>query len=112
MGIFNRIQNEIDDRENREGITPADLLELSMGLRRLMNRITREGDQTAEQAAAYMGLPADEVEDMLNNLVAKGYLERELEQDVWVYRTRFARKRGRDVPVGIWSALGKQVKDK
>jgi hypothetical protein len=112
MGIFSRIQNEIDEREKQEGITPADLLDLSPGLRRLMNRITREGEQTAAQAAEYLQLPADEVEEMLSSLVAKGYLEREKREDVWVYQTRFARKRGRDVPIGIWSALGERTKEK
>ena len=112
MGIFNRIQNEIDDRDKQEGITPADLLDLSPGLRRLMNRITREGSQTAEQAAEHIDMPTEEVEEMLSSLVNKGFLDREKKDDVWVYQTRFARKRGRQVPLGIWSALGEKTKEK
>ena len=111
MGIFNRVQKEIDARDKQEGITPADLLDLSPLLRRLMNRITRQGEITVEGAAEHLGETLDNTRQMLNTLVEKGYLEREEREDGWVYRTRFARKRGRDIPAGIWSALGQRTKD-
>jgi hypothetical protein len=38
-------------------------------------------------------------------MVEKGYLERVEKDEGWVFRTRFGRKRGRDVPAGVWSAL-------
>jgi DNA-binding MarR family transcriptional regulator len=111
MGIFDRIQKEIDERDKQEGISPADLLDLSSLLRRLMNRITRQGEITVEGAAEHRGETLDNTRKMLNTLVEKGYLEREEREDGWVYRTRFARKRGRDIPAGIWSALGQRTKD-
>jgi DNA-binding MarR family transcriptional regulator len=111
MGIFNRVQKEIDARDKQEGISPADLLDLSSLLRRLMNRITRQGEITVEGAAEHLGETLDNTRKMLNTLVEKGYLEREEREDGWVYRTRFARKRGRDIPAGIWSALGQRTKD-
>jgi DNA-binding MarR family transcriptional regulator len=110
MGIFSRIQSEIDAREKQEGITPADLLDLSEPLRRLMNRITREGELTIEAAAEHLGESPDNARKMLDALVEKGYLEREQREEGWVYRTRFARKRGREIPAGIWSALGQRTK--
>ena len=111
MGMFNRIQNEIEAREKQEGISPADLLELSPPLRRLMSHITREGEMTVATAAEHLGEPLAETRRMLDGLVEKGYLEREKRKEDWVYRTRFARKRGRDIPVGIWSALEQRTKE-
>jgi DNA-binding MarR family transcriptional regulator len=111
MGIFNRIQSEIDDREKLEGITPADLLDLSPPLRKLMNRITRQREVTAEQAAEYMGESLADTSKMLDGLVEKGYLEREERDEGWFYRTRFGRRRKREIPVGIWSALGQRTKE-
>ncbi len=112
MGIFNRIQGEIQSREKEEGITPADLLDLPPELRRLMNRITREGEQSVDQAAEFIGDTPHNTQRMLDSLVEKGYLEREEREDGWFYSTRFARKRGRDLPVGIWSALDQRTKEK
>ncbi len=106
MGIFDSIQHEIEAREKREGISPADLLDLSPPVRRLMNRVTRQGEQTAAEAAEFLERPVDEIKQMLSGLAEKGYLQREKVDDVWVYRTRFARRRGRKIPGGIWSALG------
>ncbi|MBN1810493.1 MAG: MarR family transcriptional regulator [Anaerolineae bacterium] len=111
MGIFNRIQKEIDARDQQEGISPADLLDLPPALRRLMNRITRGGEITVEAAAEQLEETPANARQMLNSLVEKGYLEREEREEGWVYRTRFARKRGRDIPAGIWSALGQRTKD-
>jgi len=111
MGIFKRMQAEIDGREKQEGITLADLLDLSPPLRRLMNRITREGEMTVEAAAEHLGESAANTREMLNALVEKGYLERVEQKGGWVYQTRFGRKRGRDIPAGIWSALGQRTQD-
>lgn len=105
MGIFKHLQNEIDEREKREGITLAELLDLSPPLRRLMNRVTRHGELTLTDASDMMGEAPEDAQEMLNALVDKGYLLREKEGTEWVYRTRFARKRGTSLPPGIWSAI-------
>jgi DNA-binding MarR family transcriptional regulator len=105
MNIFEQIQSEVQVREKREGILPADLLDLSPPVRRLMTHITRAGEMTVEAAAEYLEEPLSDVQHMLDTLTAEGYLEREKQGEDWVYRTRFARKRGHTVPAGIWSAL-------
>jgi len=111
MGIFKHLQGEIDDREKREGITLAELLDLPTPLRRLMKQITRLGEMSVTDAAEFVGETPENVSQMLNSLVEKGYLEREQQSGVWIYRIRFARKRARSLPPGIWSALGDKVKD-
>jgi DNA-binding MarR family transcriptional regulator len=112
MGIFDHIQGEIEGREKHEGgITPADLLDLSPPLRQLMRYITREGEIGVETAAEHLGESPENAREMLNALVEKGYLEREEREEGWVYRTHFARKRGRQIPPGIWSALGQRTKE-
>ena len=111
MGIFDSIQDEIEAREQREGISPADLLDLSPPVRRLMNRVTRKGELSAVEAARSLERPVDEIRPMLDGLAEKGYLHREKREGVWVYRTRFARKRGRKIPGGIWSALGQGTEE-
>ena len=75
-----------------------------------MNHITRQGELTIAAAAEHLGGSLADIGQMLNALVEKGYLEREEREEGWVYRTRFARKRGRDIPAGIWSALGQRTK--
>ncbi len=112
MGMFDHIQNEIKTQDKKEGISPADLLELSPPLRRLMKQITREGEITEKKAAGHLGESAANAREILNGLVEKGYLERENREGEWTYRPRFARKRGRDIPVGIWSALEQRTREK
>ncbi len=111
MGIFGRLQKEIDAREKKEGITLSVLLDLSPPLRRLMNRITREGQLSVEEAAELLEETPASAQQTLNAFVEKGYLEREQQEGGWVYRTRFARKRPRQIPVGIWSALENRARN-
>jgi DNA-binding MarR family transcriptional regulator len=111
MGTFNPAQEEIDARDQQEGITPVELLELPPLLLRLVTRIAREGWVTAEAAAEYFGESPASMQEALDGLVERGYLGREERQEGWVYRTRFARKRGRELPENIWSALGQRVED-
>lgn len=106
MGIFKHMKDEIDEREKREGITLAELLDLSPPLRRLMNRVTRLGELSPEQAAEDLDMPVEETHAMLKSLVEKGYLLREKKEDSWIYRVYFAKKRGTSLAPGIWSALG------
>ncbi len=106
MGIFEHIQSEIDARDEREGISPAELLDLSPALLKLMSHITRQGELTIAQAAAHVEKSPANTTKMLDGLVEKGYLDREERAEGWVYRTRFARTRSRELPLGIWSALG------
>jgi DNA-binding MarR family transcriptional regulator len=110
VGIFGRIQKEIDSQDKQEGITLADLLDLSPELRRLMNRITREGSITVKGASEALGESEGNARKTLDALVGKGFLERTEEEEGWVYRTRFARKRGRKLPAGVWSALERRSK--
>jgi DNA-binding MarR family transcriptional regulator len=105
MGIFDRMQSEIDAREKQDGITLSVLLDLSPPLRRLMNRITRQGQLSVEGAAELLGETPANAQQTLNAFVEKGYLEREQQEGEWIYRTRFARKRPRQIPAGVWSAL-------
>ena len=109
MGIFDRMKGEIEARDAQEGMSPADRLDLSDELRSLIARIIREQELSAKDAAEHIGGSVDSTRQMLDALVEKGYLEREQRKDDWFYSTGFARKRGRDIPVGIWSALGIRI---
>ncbi len=112
MGLFKNLQSEIEERDKREGISPAELLDLPENLRRLMNRINRKEEQTAQEAAAHMKLPVEEVQVMLDTLIKESYLDRELRDEEWVYRIRFAQKRGAQIPLGLWSALDSKTRPK
>jgi predicted transcriptional regulator len=111
MGIFDRMKGEIEAREAQEGMSPADLLDLSDELRSLIARIIRDQEISVKDAAEHVGGSVDSTRQMLDTLVEKGFLQREQRKNDWFYSTRFAHKRGRDIPVGIWSALGQRTSE-
>jgi len=108
-GLFDRLQSEIDRRERQEGVSALDLLELEPETRALVALVTRRGPLTAAEAAAESGLEAADVERLLDALEAKGFVRAEGVGAERRYRRFQGRRRGRDVPLGIWEALAEKI---
>jgi DNA-binding MarR family transcriptional regulator len=107
--MFDRLQNEIDRREQVEGISPADLLDLPDDLRRLVQTVARRGQMSRSQLAAKLDLDPDDAASLLDQLEEKGLLERTGPPDDPRYKAAFARRRGREIPFDIWEALTERV---
>jgi DNA-binding IclR family transcriptional regulator len=108
-GLFDRLQAEIETRQQVEGITPADLLDLSPELRRIINTILRQGEMSLTEIVLQLDMRPSEVKDLLDTLVEKGYLRAFEVKGELHYKTFLAHKRGREVPLNIWEALGSKV---
>jgi len=108
-GLFDRLQAEIETRQRVEGITPADLLDLSPALRRIINLVIRRGEMSLGEIVRELDVRPSEVGEMLDALVEKGYLRAFEVEGEQRYKTFLARKRGREVPLNIWEALGSKV---
>lgn len=108
-GLFDRLQNEIERREEVIGISPADLLELSPELRRLVQTITRRGEITLAELSGAVGMPADEVAPLIAALEEKGFVTASDKDGERRYKAQYARRRGREVPLNIWEALTQRI---
>ena len=110
MGIFKHMQDEVDDRDKRDGISLAEMLDLDPPQRRLVKHITRRGETGVEAAAKLLDVPQNEAREMLDSLVKENYLDRVERDGDWYYQVRLARrKRSQNLPPGIWSALGSRT---
>ena len=110
MGIFQHMQEEVDDRDKRDGISLAEMLDLEPLQRRLVKHITRKGKTGLEAAAKLLDRPPEETQEILDSLVKESYLDRTEQEGEWVYTVRLARRKAsRNLPPGIWSALGSRT---
>ncbi len=108
-GLFDRLQEEIETHQRLEGITPADLLDLSPELRRLINTITRRGEMSLSEIALELDMAPSEASGLLDKLVDKGYLSSFEVEGERRYKAFFAQKRVRKVPLNIWDTLGDKL---
>ena len=108
-GLFERLQDEIEEREKREAISPLDLLDLPEALRTLMQLIIRRGQATAHELAQEMEGSENALESMLQSLVDKGYLATVPGTTPPRYRPVLGRRRARELPSGIWDMLSKKL---
>ena len=108
--LFDRLQSEIKARQRMEGITPADVLDLSPELRRVVNAITRRGEMGLAEIELELNLEPAALRMLLDTLVEKGFLRSFEVEGEPRYKTFFSQRPGREVPVSIWDALSEKIK--
>lgn len=109
--LFDRLQQEIDDRERQDGMSMLDLLDLSPELRNLVLLLARKGQMPADGLAAESGLPFEEVERLMESLAEQGLVRGFDLGERRFYRTYFGRRRHRGVGNDIWSRLDERTDD-
>ena len=116
-GIFDRLQNQIDDKNKDGGITALDLADLSPALRKIMRLMLRALQMNYPQLCEAMDkmpekdrLSRADLDAALDNLTQQGWLIRLGEGDKAVYKVNLRAKSGSTLASGIWSALDGKLK--
>jgi hypothetical protein len=105
MGLFDRLQDEIDARGRQEGLSPIDLLDLPPALATIAKKIVRQNGMSLTEIAEEMGQTPKEAQVILDGLVAKGLIRQiEVSGETW-YKAHFARKADKKLSTGVWTAL-------
>ncbi len=104
-GLFGRLEQELDAREKTPGLSMSDVLTLPDTLRRLVNWMIRERQVEVEAAVAYMGQSEAEIRALLADMIEKGYVTQFEMRGTTYFRVRLAPKKGREIPLDIWSSL-------
>lgn len=117
-GVFDRLQNKIDDKREEGGITALDLADLSPSLRDIMRLMLRRLKMTyPEICVAVDKMPEkqrmshDEVKRSLDTLVKQFWLIRFGEGDTATYQVNLRHKAGSDLEKNIWASLGTKIED-
>ncbi len=110
-GLFDRLQEEIDTREQQAGISPVDLLDLPPALATVIKKIIRKNGMKLAEIAAALNQNPEETQKALDELVEKGYIRRiEVQKNIW-YKAFFRRKADRATGHSFWSALDDIVEE-
>jgi hypothetical protein len=114
--LFDRLQNELEDRDKEGGITPLDLADLPPRLRKLMRFMLRQVEMTrADLGDAIKSMPEDdrlndqELDQSLEALVKQSWLIALGEGERIRYRVNLRRKKSLDLDASIWNALETKV---
>jgi predicted transcriptional regulator len=115
-GVFDRLQNKIEDKKDEGGITALDLVDLSPSLRSIMRLMLRRLKMTyPEVCAAVDSMPEkqrmshDEVKLALNTLTKQFWLIRLGEGDSAIYKVNLRAKAGSTLKTNIWASLGTKL---
>lgn len=114
--LFDRLQNELEDRDKEGGITPLDLADLPPRLRKLMRFMLRQVEMTrADLGDAIKSMPEadrltdEELDQSLEALVKQSWLIALGEGERIRYRVNLRRKKTLDLDASIWNALENKV---
>jgi hypothetical protein len=105
--MFEFLHHDLERRAEVQGITMADVLDLPEPLSTAIKRMVRGRSVLLSEFAADLGLGIAEAQALAAALVEKGYLlyaERKHSLEP-IYRARFARVQGRNLPATIWETL-------
>ncbi len=109
MGLYNRLQGELEAREKSPGLRMSDLLMLPDPVSDLLKWMIRREQVGRAEVAAFLCQDEGRARNLLDDLCHQG-LVREIEmRGVTTYRVRLAPKRGRSVPANLWQALEDKV---
>lgn len=118
-GVFDRLNKEIENKQQEGGITPLDLAELPPALRRIMRLMLRELQLNYPRLCEIMDgmpekdrLPRNELNEALATLTEQYWLIRLGEGKKAIYKVNLRRKSGSTLAAGIWSSLDSKLKDK
>jgi DNA-binding MarR family transcriptional regulator len=103
--LFDKLQSEVEARQRVEGITPADLLDLSPELRRIINMIMRRRGMSPVEIVFELDMRPSEVRELLDTLVEKGYLRVFEVEGEQLYKTFLAHRRGHEATLNVWEIL-------
>ncbi len=116
-GIFDRLQNEIENKQGEGGITALDLADLPPALRKIMRLMLRELQLSYPQLIeAVASLPDSEriqhkdLDEALDTLTTQGWLIRIGQGEKAIYKVNLRRKAGSTVASGIWNTLDSKLK--
>jgi len=110
-GLFDRLQDEIDSRDEPGGLSPIDLLDMSPALAAVIQQIIRKNGMRLDQIAAALDQSPQETQKVLDELVKKGFVRRiEVKEELW-YKAHFGRKADKTLHQSVWAALDNVVED-
>jgi hypothetical protein len=118
-GVFDRLQQKIEENKQGAGITALDLAELPLALRKLMRLMLHELELNYPQLLeAIEGMPHEErmphtdLDSALNTLTEQRWLIRIGEGERAIYKVNLKRRSASSLPTGIWSRLDAKLKSK
>ena len=115
-GVFDRLQNKIDDKREEGGITALDLVDLSPSLRSIMRLMLRRLKMTyPEVCAAVDKMPEKqrmshaEIKRSLDTLTKQFWLIRLGEGEKATYKVNLRAKAGSNLETNIWASIGNKI---
>jgi hypothetical protein len=117
-GVFDRLQKQIENKQDEGGITALDLADLPAPLRKIMRLMLRELQlshaQLQEAVAALPEaerIPAAELDRSLAMLTDQAWLIRTGRDEKAIYKVNLRRKAGSGLAGGVWNSLDSKLKD-
>jgi hypothetical protein len=118
-GLFDRLDKEIKVKQQQDGITALDLVDLPPALRKIMRLMLRELQMSYPRLLEAMEsipetdrLTRDQLDSALLNLSQQFWLNRFGEGEKAIYKVNLRKKTGSTLAAGIWSNLDAKLKGK
>ena len=113
--LFDKLQSELEDREEEGGITALDLLDLPSELRKIMRFMLRQVESSRTDLTDHIKtwekekLSDSDLDKSLEALVKQGWLLRLGEEGKWRYKVNLRRKKGSEIAASLFDKLDDRI---
>ncbi len=111
MGLFGRLQDEMNAREKSPGLTMTDIFAMPDSSCRLLSWMLRQGEVDVESVARFEKQDERAARNTLSGFIQEGYVREIALNGKTVYRVRLAPKQNRKMPSNLWKALEDKQSD-
>jgi len=114
-GVFDRLHKKMDLEKKDEGISPLDLADLPLELRKIMRFMLREYEISHNELIEAIDdmedvdLKDEQLEEALKNLGVQGWIIIRGEGERRNYQANLRRKSGTALAGGVWAALNARL---
>ncbi|MCW7078580.1 MAG: hypothetical protein OCU22_05585 [Canidatus Methanoxibalbensis ujae] len=101
---------KVEKARGKKGIAVTELLDLRPPHRRIVLELTKMGRASPAELSEKLGMEEESVRGIAESLVERGYINETMEKGERKYEVAIARKKPKKVPLNIWSALERKVR--
>ncbi len=117
--LFDRLEDQLNDRDKKGGLSPIDLLDLPEEMRKIMRQLLRAGVMSRQEIADLVQswpendrIDEEELDKSLDLLLKQSWLIRLGEGEIKNYRANLKRKAARKLDDSIWNAIDTQIAER
>lgn len=105
------LDSKVKGANKNSAISMSELISLPRNQQTIVTLLMKKREASSEELAAEMGKDLVLIEQLLSILLSKGFIEKQIQKEVPIYRVAEIRKKAKKLPPDIWKSLETRLEE-